>query len=79
MVILEPDGTVASDETAAHAFSPSDLMADIAAPSEAAQRPLHYTFDVGGLGTVALEIDNGSVSAVAHLPHRFVMHTFGRS
>ena len=77
MVILEPDGTVAHDTTAAPAYGPLDIVADLLAPDTSTDGGLHYSFDVGGLGTVAVEIERGRSSATGSLPHRFVMYSSG--
>jgi hypothetical protein len=72
MLILEPDGTVAHDTTAAQPAGPLDVLAELLAPSATDTQALHYTFDVGGLGTVALEIEQ-ALGSIAGIPHRFVM------
>lgn len=77
MVILEPDGTVAHDTRGVPHSGPLDIVAELLVPADAAERSVRYSFDVGGLGTVAVEVENALATVAASLPHRFVFRTGG--
>lgn len=72
MLILEPDGTVNNGGYASQPRALEVLTELVVAGADALDHPVHYSFDVPGIGMVALELDRDMVAAAYH-PHRSVL------
>ena len=75
MVILEPDGTVSNDGWGAQPQAEEPLN-ELAAAVGTALDHIHYSFDVPGIGLVALQLDRELAAPVLGQP--FVLMRSGQ-